>query len=377
MAFLEPLADRAPTLGMGLSLQASAEGFPALARVASGFGYYNVDKGFDDRMALYGTLGAFTSYHNSEHHSGFRLEGGGAWTNKLGAYLRKALDEETVLELDVEEGFNLNGQALDQHWKQIGSLCLAVAALRNKRFGKVEYGKTYGMGTPTYADPFLAVYGSPYTFLTLPPPGKGAFYLDMLPKHTLAYTTPSLAGWSLGTAMTFGFNDTASSGKTLRGQGVKLQYNSPSLMLLGSYNQYLSDPWDDNGHNRQTRNHYSSASVFYDFGPLASSLTWQRQDVDYATTPSMEARTLGLMAPVGRTDVARLLLVHRDLEFGERDATGVMLGYDHFLQSNLALYLRVALIDNQSQSSLSHAGIPLEQPGDDPHNVAIGVYYHF
>ncbi|MDE3737273.1 hypothetical protein PSH28_11760 [Pseudomonas resinovorans] len=117
--------------------------------------------------------------------------------------------------------------------------------------------------------------------------------------------------------------------------------------------------------------------MFYDFGPLASSLTWQRQDVDYATTPSMEARTLGLMAPVGRTDVARLLLVHRDLEFGERDATGVMLGYDHFLQSNLALYLRVALIDNQSQSSLSHAGIPLEQPGDDPHNVAIGVYYHF
>nr|WP_239690114.1 porin [Pseudomonas sp. NFPP33] len=348
-----------------------------MARVASGFGYYNVDRGFDDRMALYGTLDAFASYHDSGHHSGFRVEGGGAWTNKLGVYLRKAMGEETVLELVVEEGFNLNGQALDQNWKQIGSLRLAVAALRNKRFGKVEYGKTYGMGTPTYADPFLAVYGSPYTFLTLPPPGKGAYYLDMRPKHTLAYTTPALAGWSLGTAMTFGFNDTASSGKTLRGQGVKLQYNSQSLMLLGSYNQYLSDPWDDNGRNRQTRNDYGSASVFYDFGPLAASLTWQRQDVDHSATPSMDAWTLGLMAPVGETDVARLLLVHRDVEFGERDAFGIMLGYDHFLQSNLALYLRVALIDNRSQSSLSHAGIPLEQPGDDPQNVAIGLYYHF
>lgn len=51
-------------LGIGVPTLAWGEGFPAMARVASGFGYYNVDRGFDDRMALYGTLDAFASYHD-------------------------------------------------------------------------------------------------------------------------------------------------------------------------------------------------------------------------------------------------------------------------------------------------------------------------
>ncbi|HDS1743983.1 porin [Pseudomonas putida] len=364
-------------IGLGLAQGANAEGFPALGRVASGFGYYNVDKGYDDKLKLYGTVDAFASYHDSQHHEGLRVEGGGAWTNKLGLYMRKALAEDTVLELDVEEGFNLNGEALEQHWKQIGTLRLAVAALRSKRYGKLEFGKTYNMSTPSYADPFLAVYGSPYTFLTLPPSGKGAYYLDMRPKHTLAYTTPTVAGFSVGTAVTFGFDDTASAGKTVRGKGVKVQYANARMMLLGSFNDYLSDPWNDNGHERQTHNYFKSASAFYDFGPFSSSLTWQRQDVDQHDTPSMTAWTLGFMAPVGKTDVARLMVVQRDVETDGKNATGVMIGYDHFLKPNWAIYGRVAMIANKMKSSSSYAGIPVEESGDDPRNLAVGMYYHF
>lgn len=362
-------------VGLGLPLASEAEGFPSLARVAPGFGYYNVDKGYDDKLKVYGTVDAFVNYQDSGHYSGYKIAGGGAWTNKLGLYMRKAFGPDTVLELDVEEGFNLNGQALSQHWKQIGGLRLALVALRSRDYGKLEFGKTYGMGTPTYADPFLATYGSPYTYLTSPPAGNGAFYLDMRPKHTLAYTTPKFAGISVGSAVTFGWNDTASSGKTVRGKGVSVQYSDAQWIVLGSYNDYLSDPWGDD--NRQTHNYFKSASVFRDFGPVAGSLTWQRQDVDYHGTPSMQAWTLGLSAPVGKTDVARLALVKRDIEFGDKDAYGMMLGYDHFLRPTWAIYGRLAMIANHRNSAVSYAGIPLEQSGDDPQNVAIGMYYHF
>jgi predicted porin len=364
-------------LGLGLPAASLADGFPAINRIASGFGYYNIDKGFDDELKVYGTLDAFVNYQDSGHYSGFRVAGGAAWTNKLGLYMRKALNPDTVLEMDVEEGFNLNGQALDQHWKQVGALRLAVAALRSREYGKLEFGKTYGMGTPTFADPFLATYGSPYTYLTTPPAGRGAYYLDLRPKHTLAYTTPKFAGFSVGTAVSLGLNDAASSGQTVRGKGMSVQYSNARWILLGSFNDYLSDPWDDNGQQRQTHNYFKSASAFYDFGPVAASVTWQRQDVDYSATPSMTAVTLGLSAPVGKADVARLALTKRHVEFGDKDAFGMMLGYDHFLRPNWAIYARLAMIDNRPNSSISYAGIPVEQPGDDPQNLAVGMYYHF
>lgn len=367
----------AMVLGFGLPAAGMADGFPSINRIASGFGYYNVDKGFDDKLKVYGTVDAFVNYEDSEHHSGTRLAGGAAWTNKLGLYARKSLDPDTVLEVDVEEGFNLNGKALDQHWKQVGTLRLAVAALRSRTYGKLEVGKTYGMGTPTFADPFLATYGSPYTYLTTPPAGRGAYYLDLRPKHTVAYTTPKMAGFSVGTALTLGLNDAASSGQTVRGKGVSVQYSNARWIVLGSFNDYLSDPWADGDRQRQTHNYFKSASAFYDFGPVAGSLTWQRQDVDYSATPSMTAVTLGLSAPVGKADVARLAVVQRHISFGNKDATGVMLGYDHFLRPNWAIYGRLAMIGNRPNSSISYAGITLEQTGDDPQNLAIGMYYHF
>ncbi|MFJ2982640.1 MULTISPECIES: porin [unclassified Pseudomonas] len=362
-------------VGLGLPLASEADGFPSIGRVASGFGYYNVDKGYDDTLKVYGTVDAFVNYQESGHYSGYKIAGGGAWTNKLGLYMRKALGPDTVLEMDVEEGFNVNGQAFAQHWKQIGGLRLALVALRSRDYGKLEFGKTYGMGTPTYADPFLATYGSPYTYLTSPPAGNGAYYLDMRPKHTLAYTTPKFAGFSVGSAVSLGLNDTASSGKTLRGKGVSVQYSNARWIVLGSFNDYLSDPWGED--NRQTHNYFTSASVFRDFGPVAGSLTWQRQDVDNHATPSLQAWTLGFSAPVGKADVARLALVKRDIEFGDKDAYGMMIGYDHFLLPQWAIYGRLALIANRPESAITYAGIPLEQVGDDPQNVAIGMYYHF
>lgn len=364
-------------LGIGLPLASQADGFPAIARIAPGFGYYNVDKGYDDKLKVYGTLDAFVSYQDSGHFSGYRLAGGGAWTNKLGLYMRKAINPDTVFEADVEEGFNLNGDSLDQHWKEVGTLRLATVALRSRQYGKLEFGKTYGMGPPTFADPFLAVYGSPYTYLTAPPSGKGSYYLDLRPKHTLAYTTPKFGGFSVGTAVSFGFNDAASTGSTVRGKGVSVQYSDAKWILLASYNDYLSDPWNDDGTERQTHNYIKAASAFYDFGPVAASLSWQRQDVDYSGTPSMTAWSAGFSAPVGKADVARLSVVKREIEFGDKDAFGVMLGYDHFLKPNWAVYGRIGFISNQPNSSVTYAGIRMNEAGDDPQNLAIGTYYHF
>ncbi|CAI3804863.1 Outer membrane porin protein 32 [Pseudomonas sp. MM223] len=363
--------------GACLAAQAQAEGFPTLGRIAPGFGYYGVDTGFDDKLKVYGTVDAFASYHDSQHHSGYRLAGGGAWTNKLGLYARKGLNPDTVLELDVEEGFNVNGKALEGTWDTIGSLRLATVALRSRTLGKLEFGKTYNMGTPTYADPFLATYGSPYTYLALPAAGKGAYYLDMRPKHTLAYTSPNLNGFTLGTALSFGFDDAASAGRTVRGGGTRLQYRNSKVMLLASYNLYYSDPWDDAGSSRQTANYFKSLSAFYDFGPLATSLTWQRQDVDQAGTPSTTLYTFGVMAPVGELDVLRLAVMQREVTANDKDATGVMIGYDHFINPRWAVYGRLGMIANQRASSATYAGTPVDQVGDNPSNVSLGMYYHF
>jgi len=363
--------------GACLAAQAQAEGFPTLARIAPGFGYYGVDQGFDDKLKVYGTVDAFASYHDSQHHSGFKLAGGGAWTNKLGLYARKGLTPDTVVELDVEEGFNVNGKALEGTWDTLGTLRLATVALRSRTLGKLEFGKTYSMGTPTYADPFLATYGSPYTYLALPAAGKGAFYLDLRPKHTLAYTSPTLSGFSLGTALSFGFDDAASQGRTVRGGGARLQYRNSRVMLLASYNLYYSDPWDDGGVSRQTANYYKSLSAFYDFGPLATSLTWQRQDVDQAGTPSTTLYTFGVMAPVGERDVLRLAVMQRQVTAHDKDAWGAMVGYDHFITPRWAVYGRLGMIGNQRASSVTYAGTPVDQVGDNPSNVSLGMYYHF
>ena len=43
----------------GLATVAQAEGFPAIGRIASGFGYYGVDTGYNDMFKVYGTLDAF------------------------------------------------------------------------------------------------------------------------------------------------------------------------------------------------------------------------------------------------------------------------------------------------------------------------------
>ncbi|MFF7065679.1 porin [Pseudomonas sp. NPDC008258] len=363
--------------GACLTAQVQAEGFPALGRIAPGFGYYGVDTGFDDKLKVYGTLDAFASYHDSQHQSGYRLAGGGAWTNKLGLYARKGLTPDTVLELDVEEGFNINGKALEGTWDTIGSLRLATVALRSRTLGKLEFGKTYNMGTPTYADPFLATYGSPYTYLALPAAGKGAYYLDMRPKHTLAYTSPNINGFTVGTAISFGFDDAASAGRTVRGGGTRLQYRNSKVMLLASYNLYYSDPWDDAGTSRQTANYFKSLSAFYDFGPLATSLTWQRQDVDQAGTPDTTLYTFGVMAPVGELDVLRLAVMQRKVTAHDKDATGVMIGYDHFINPRWAVYGRLGMIANQRASSVTYAGTPVDQVGDNPSNVSLGMYYHF
>ena len=50
--------------GWALSSQAQADGFPGIAMIAPGFGYYAIDSGFDSKAKVYGTLDAFASYHD-------------------------------------------------------------------------------------------------------------------------------------------------------------------------------------------------------------------------------------------------------------------------------------------------------------------------
>jgi len=355
-----------------------AAGFPAVGRTISGIGYYNVDTGFDSKFRVYGTVDGFADHYDSGTHSGARFEGGGAWTNKLGLYWRQNVAEDTVLEALVEEGFNLNGTALDQHWRQIGALRYAVVALRSKQWGKLEYGKTPNVSAPTYADSFYAPLSSPYTFLTTAPSGQGWHALDSRPKHSLVYTTPSFSGFSVGTAMSLGFDRAASinNGKTVRGKGIRLQYNSPTMMAVASYNDYLNNPWHNGSGFVQTHNIYKSASFFYDFGPLSSSISWQRQEVRLATTPAVDNWTWGLAIPVGQTHLARASLTHRQVDASKGDATGIQMGYDHFLKSNLALYTRLSIISNQNASQVSYALLPVDA-GEEVSSIMVGMYWHF
>jgi len=361
-----------------LSTASLAAGFPGIGRTVKGFGYYNIDPGYDNKFRVYGTVDVFADNYDSGKHSGSRIEGGAAWTNKLGMYWRHGIAEDTVLEAILEEGFNLNGKALDQHWRQIGALRFAALTLRNKHWGKLDYGKTSGVSTPAYVDPYYAVYGSPYTFFTLTPSGPGWHSLDVRPKHTLAYTTPSMNGFKVATAMSFGFDRAASinDGRTLRGKGMSMHYSNPQVMVMASYNDYLSNPWNNGGRFIQSHNIYKSASVFYDFGPFSSNITWQRQEVRFDTTPTVDNWTLGVLLPVGDKHLARLLITHRDVDARQRDATGILVGYDHFLRPNLALYARVGMVSNQRQSAISYAGLPVDR-GDELSSVAVGMYWHF
>jgi|GEM_PF-517006 len=355
-----------------------AAGFPGVGRTISGLGYYNLDTGYDSKFRLYGTVDGFADYYDSGNHSGTRFEGGGAWTNKIGAYWRQAIAEDTVVEALLEEGFNLNGTALDQHWRQIGALRYAVITLRSKQWGKVEYGKTANVSAPTYADSFYAALGSPYTFLTITPSGPGWYVLDSRPKHSLVYTTPNLNGFSVATAMSFGFDRAASihEGKTLRGKGMRLQYNSSTLIAVVSYNDYLNNPWHNGTDFVQTHNIYKSASVFYDFGPVSSNITWQQQAVRLAGTPTVDNWTWGLMLPVGQRHLARVSVTHRQVDTARADATGIQIGYDHFLKPNLALYTRLSMISNQTASQVSYATLPADT-GEDVSSLMVGMYWHF
>lgn len=54
-----------------------------------------------------------------------------------------------------------------------------------------------------------------------------------------------------------------------------------------------------------------------------------------------------------------------------------MVGYDHFITPRWAVYGRLGMIGNQRASSVTYAGTPVDQVGDNPSNVSLGMYYHF
>lgn len=374
------------TLGFGTLLTlinvdiVHAEGFPGLKLLAPGWGPYVTDIGYTDSVQSYGTLDGYVDTYNSGGQSGTRFAGGGAWTNKVGLFARKSLGDDLAVQAVVEEGFNFDDDALsnDGRWKRdISRLRLAAVALRSKDWGKLELGKTFAMNAPSFVDPFLVVKQSPYSSLSRPVRAAGSYALDLRPKHSLAYTTPKWNGWSLGSMLTFGFDDAAADGKTVRGKGVRLDYWSPTVAVFAGYNQYLSDPYETATEtDKQTRNDYYSLMGLYDFGPLSVSLAWQRQAVQSADIPNLDVITGGVMVPVGN-GLARAGVVKRQVQGSNNDAWGFMIGYDYFFTPKTAVYVRAGVVANQSEAGQTYAAIPLQERDDTPQGLAVGFYKHF
>jgi predicted porin len=368
------------SFGLMSSGVVDAEGFPALKMLAPGFGPYTFDTPKEDAFKVYGTLDGYVDTYNSGSTSGTRFAGGGAWTNKVGLFFRKSLNDDLSLLGVVEEGFNFDGNALSHNssWVDVGRLRLAALALESKTWGKLEVGKTYSMNAPAFVDPFLVVSKeSPYSSLSLPVHAPGSYALDLRPKNSLAYTTPKWHGLSLGSILSFGVDDATSTGRMIRGEGMRVNYWSPTLVLLGGYNRYWSDPFEtpDSSHF-QVRNDYYFVTGMYDFGPLSASLTWQQQDVKAVGVPQLNVITAGAMMPVG-TDLARAVLVSRQVQGSNNDAWGVMVGYDHFFTPQTAIYVRAGLVVNEPNAGQTLAAIPLGDRGDTPQDLAVGVYHHF
>ncbi|MDR3592713.1 MAG: porin, partial [Negativicutes bacterium] len=153
------------SFGLMSSGVVDADGFPALQMLAPGLGPYTFDTPKVDTFKVYGTLDGYVDTYNSGNTSGTRFAGGGAWTNKIGLFFRKNLNDDLSLLGVVEEGFNFDDGALSHNsiWVDVGRLRLATLALESKTWGKLEVGKTYSMSAPAFVDPFLApAKESPY-----------------------------------------------------------------------------------------------------------------------------------------------------------------------------------------------------------------------
>ncbi|MDH4842264.1 porin [Pseudomonas sp. BN505] len=364
-----------------LSLDVAAANFPGLQMTAPGWGPLATDTGHDSTLKFYGSVDAYIDTYDSGSRSGTRLAGGGAWTNKVGVFARTPVTDDMSVVIDIEEGFNFDGDALSRDnstWQDVGRLRLAMVGLRSKTWGKLDVGKTYGVTAPTMLDPFLGPAKlSPFSSLSFPVATAGSYYVDMRPKHTIVYTTPRFQGWSLSSALSFNYDSAASSGREIRGGGMRLDYVTPTLMLISGYSRYWSDPYT-NGRDRevQTANDYYFASLAYDLGPLSLSAAWQRQVVDTEVAPELNVVTLGAMLPVGK-DLARAVVVNRRVQGRDNDAWGFMVGYDHFFNPRTAVYVRAGLVVNQAEAGQTLAAIPLEDRDDTPQDLAVGFYYHF
>ncbi|GAB1616980.1 porin [Pseudomonas sp. NGC7] len=327
------------------------------------------------------SLDAYVDNYDSGGRSGTRLAGGGAWTNKVGVFAKVRISDDLLAVADVEEGFNFDGDALSRNnstWQDIGRLRLAMVGLRSKAFGKLDVGKTYGVTAPTMLDPFYAPAKlSPYSSLSAPVATPGSYYVDVRPKHTLVYTTPRWQGWSLASALTFNYDSASSSGREIRGKGVRLDYMSPTVVALAGFSRYWSNPYfDSDNHEVQTANDYIFASAAYDLGPASLSLAWQRQTVDTNIAPDLNVITAGVMIPHGN-NLIRGVVVRRMVDGKDKNAWGAMVGYDYFISKRSAVYVRAGLVVNEADANQTMAAIPLENADDTPQIFALGVYHHF
>ncbi|MDD2068663.1 porin [Pseudomonas putida] len=359
--------------------KACAAGFPGLAMTAAGWGPLVTDKGYASKVQVYGTLDAYVDTYDSGGRSGTRFAGGGVWTNKIGVFARLGLSEDTALVADIEEGFNFDGDALSHNstWQDVGRLRLAMVGVRSKQWGSLDLGKSFGVTAPTMLDPF---YGpaklSPHTSLSAPVATPGANYADIRPKHSIVYTTPRWHNWSIASALTFNFDEAAHSGRTVRGQAVRLDYFSPEVIFLAGIGRYWSNPYETADGKVQTANDYYFLNYSYDFGPISLSAAWQRQTIDTAIAPHLDVFTAGATMPVGK-DLVRAVLVNRKVEGKDNDAWGGMVGYDHFFTPQTAVYARLGLVVNQRRAGQTMAAIPLDNADDTPQDLAIGMYHHF
>jgi len=350
-------------------------GLSAMQMIYPGFGPAAIP-GSASTTRLYGTVDSFVDYYKAGKASGVRLQSGGAWTSKLGFFNREDLGGGLTAETVLEAGYNTDTGTTNGATPSVLFSRAATVALKSKEWGSVTAGRQLGLGTDTFIDPFLAVSKlSVFTYLSGPAAYAGAAVLPDRVDNAVTYATPSFGGF---TVMAQAAPSEDASRHDLSVGGLRLAYYESGLYLTASYTPVWSQPVALAGQSglTQVRNDLYSVAAEYDTRHYTLSGTYMQYDVQAPGVPITRIYAGGLMVPVGR-DLVRLSMVYRDESGTDKDAFGVMLGYDFTLSKRTFIYGRLGVVKNRSNASYTVDLIPITEAGLSPSVIALGISHHF
>jgi len=374
-AMLALAASALPALPALAATSPGDTGLSAMQMIYPGFGPAAMP-GSGSTTRLYGTVDNFLDVYKAGPISGVRLQSGGAWTSKLGFFNREDLGGGLSAETVLEAGFNADNGTTNGATPNVLFSRAATVALKSREWGSVTAGRQMGLGTDTFIDPFLAVSKlSVFTYLSGPAAYPGAAVLPDRVDNAVTYATPSFDGFTV-MAQAAPSEDTERHGLAVG--GLRLAYYQTGLYLTASYTPVWSQPVALAGQSglTQVRNDLYSVAAEYDTRHYTLSGTYMQYNVQAAGVPVTRIYAGGLMVPVGR-DLVRLSMVYRDESGTDKDAFGVMLGYDYTLSKRTFIYGRVGVVKNRPNASYTVDLIPITETGLSPSVLALGISHHF